>query len=305
MLLPKNIRGTVECKIDQSAEGYLIKCKANLDGVEDSYTLRLQLAGGLTFPYGIDASDNVVLGNNLTIVGDVLVRKENLSIGNNGIIKGSVYLMGGDLILGQGTVIERDVLTVGSVDPSTNGAKATVQGNVILAGSIDKNITVNGTVTKTSVEVVRAEISKRVNTAEPPLPATPSFFPNSAVKVQGNVISEGGKTYYTGNSVENGLSVSNTTLTFQIPSTGLLSLAVTKLDLGNSTTINIQGTGVVMIYVRDTVYANQLTINMNKDTRLLITRTLGRSTTGKKIFTSRTVLLYRKADCTYTHPRKT
>lgn len=153
---------------------------------------------------------------------------------------------------------------------------------MILAGSVDKKITVNGTVTKTSVEVVRAEISKRVNTAEPPLPATPSFFPNSAVKVQGNEISEGGKTYYTGNSVENGLSVSNTTLTFQIPSTGLLSIAVTKLDLGNSTTINIQGTGVVMIYVRDTVYANQLKINMNKDTRLLIYSNTGEINDGKE-----------------------
>jgi len=123
MLLPKNIRGTVECKIDQSAEGYLIKCKANLDGVEDSYTLMLQLAGGLTFRYSIDASEKVDPENNVEIVGDVLVRKGNLSIGNGGRIKGSVYLMGdptgGTLRLGQGTVIERDVLAVGSVNVST------------------------------------------------------------------------------------------------------------------------------------------------------------------------------------------
>ncbi|MGB9789604.1 MAG: DUF7305 domain-containing protein [Thermotoga caldifontis] len=86
------------------------------------------------------------------------------------------------------------------------------------------------------------------------------------------MISEGGKTYYTGNSVEDGLSITNNaTLTLQIPSTGLLSIAVTKLDLGNNTTITIEGTGVVMIYVKERVEAgNKLKINMNKDTRLLI-----------------------------------
>lgn len=146
---------------------------------------------------------------------------------------------------------------------------------MILAGSVDKKITVNGTVTKTSVDEVRAEISRRVNTAEPPLPATPTFFPSPAVKLKEEkiiLISESGKTYYTGDSVEDGLSITNNaTLTLQIPSTGLLSIAVTKLDLGNNTTITIEGTGVVMIYVKERVEAgNKLKINMNKDTRLLI-----------------------------------
>lgn len=158
------------------------------------------------------------------------------------------------------------------LDPSTQGAKATVQGNVILAGSVHENITVNGTVTEASTETVLDEIKKRLDTAEPPLPATPTFFPSPAVKLQGNVISESEKTYYT-DTVDSGLTVKDlkiSTLTLKIPSTGLLSIAVTKLDLGEKTTITIDGTGVVMIYVRDTVYANQLTINMNKDTRLLI-----------------------------------
>ncbi|WP_041076213.1 DUF7305 domain-containing protein [Thermotoga caldifontis] len=271
-------RGTVECEIDRSAEEYTIKCKASLDGVEDSYTLTLiliQLASDLTLPYAIDANGKVLGKNNLTIDGDVLVRKGDLRIGQHGTIKGSVYLMGdptgGNLILEQGGVIEGDVLAVGNVESPKN--RVTIEGDVILAGSLDKNITVKGTVTATSVEAVRAEISRRVNTTEPPLPATPTFFPEPAVQLQGNVISisEGGKTYYNGRSVEDGLSVSNTTLTLKIPSTGLLSIAVTKLDLGNNTTIKIEGTGVVMIYVRDEVdVKNHLTIKMNKDTRLLI-----------------------------------
>ena len=270
-------RGTVECSVTPISNGYEIRCKARLDKVEDSYSLTLDLLGGLTFPYGIDSDGPVTLGNNVTIAGDILLRRGDLKVGNGALLQGSVYLMGGNSIpidggsffLGQDAVVERDVLAVGNVAGATGGAKATIQGSAMVAGSIDKNITVQGTKTTASVADVRDEISRRLDTNKPPLPVTPPFFPSSAIKLTGTVISETDRTYYT-TTVEGGLSVSNVTLTLRIPSTGLLSIAVTNLDLGNHTTINIEGEGIAMIYVRDKLDANQLTINMGEKTRLLI-----------------------------------
>jgi len=266
--------GLLQCSLNSTSTGYIVRCVAKLDNVEDSYSLKLSLLGGLTFPYGIDSNAPVALGNNVTISGDILLRRGNLGIGNNTVVTGSVYLMGGTesppdggtVTLANNVVIERDVLAVGRV----TGSGATVKGNVIYADSIDSGITVRGEKIKMSADRIREEISKRVNIDKPPLPVTPRFFPTEAVKLDGRTISASDRTYYTGNSPENGLAVSNTTLTLSIPSSGLLSIAVTKLDLGNNTMINIEGNGTVMIYVRDTLYANQLTINMNENTRLLL-----------------------------------
>uniref|UniRef100_A0A832MPD9 DUF7305 domain-containing protein n=1 Tax=Pseudothermotoga hypogea TaxID=57487 RepID=A0A832MPD9_9THEM len=280
-------RGTIECSLIPISNGYEVKCKAILDKVEDSYSLALILRGGLTFRYAIDTVTMEVNNNKLKIVGDVLVRNGSLDTGNNSTVTGNVYLMNGslditnnstvtgsvylangNLTMKNNSVVEEDVLAVGNVTGT-----GTIRRNAVVTGTIESGVTVLGDKTENaSSAYVLDEISRRVNISpptSPPLPATPTFFPNPAVKLTGTVISETDRTYYT-TTVEGGLSVSNVTLTLRIPSTGLLSIAVTNLDLGNHTTINIEGEGIAMIYVRDKLDANQLTINMGEKTRLLI-----------------------------------
>lgn len=264
--------GTIECSLTETSTGYVVKCTAKIGNVEDSYSLTL--LKGLTFWYGIDSDGPVTLENNLTIDGDILVRRGDLTIGNNSIVKGSVYLLGGTTIrpdggnvtLGNNATVTGDVLAVGDI----SGNKATIEGDAIYAGGIDNGITVSRRKIRTSVEEVRNEIARRLDLERPPLPAAPSFFPSPAVPLAGNTISDSSKTYYTEDNVDKGLVVSNVTLTFRIPSDGVLSIAATNLYLGNNTTINIEGEGIVMIYVKDKIYANQLTINMSENTRLLI-----------------------------------
>ncbi|WP_448535394.1 DUF7305 domain-containing protein [Pseudothermotoga sp.] len=265
-------RGTVECSVTSILNGYKIRCTARLDGVEDSYSLTLQLLGGLTFRRAIDTVTMDVKNNNLKIVGDVLVRQGSLDTGNNSIITGDVYLTNGTLTLGNNSFVERDVLAVGNV--TGNG---TIRRHAIVTGTVGSGVTVLGDKTENaSSAYVREEISRRIDTSEPPLPATPTFFPNPAVKLTGTVISESNQTYYTGSATENGLSIGNNeTLTLKIPSDGVLSFAVKKLNFGNNVTIEVEGNGVVMIYVEDDITAgNKLDIipkpNTQSQFRLLI-----------------------------------
>lgn len=270
--------GTIECSLTETSTGYVVKCTAKIGNVEDSYSLTL--LKGLTFWCGIDSDGPVTFGNNLTIDGDILVRRGDLTISNNATVTGSVYLLGGTTIPTDGgtvtlgnndVVIEGDVLAVGDI----SGNKATIEGDAIYAGSIDNGITVSGRKIRTTVEEVRNEIARRLDLERPPLPATPTFYATStdatsAVKLDGNIISDSSKTYYTGDSVKNGLEVPSV-LTLQIPSSGLLSIAASSLIVNSNTTINVEGTGVVMIYVENKVdVKNRLIINMATETRLLI-----------------------------------
>jgi hypothetical protein len=264
-------RGTIKCSVTSISNEYKITCTARLDGVEDSYSLTLILMGGLTYRYAIDTVTMEVNNNNLKIVGDVLVRDRSLDIGNNSAITGNIYLMNGslnvgnnsvvtgdiylrngNLTLGNNSVVENDVLAVGNVTGS-----GTIRRNVIVTGTVERNVTVLGDKTENaSSAYVLDEISRRVNASSPmspPLPATPSFFPNPAVKLNGTVISESDKTYYT-DSLQDGLKVSKN-LTLKIPSTGLLSIAATSLTLRNNATIEVDGSGIVMIYVEGDITA--------------------------------------------------
>ncbi len=241
-------RGVIECSVSQISNEYKIRCTARLDGVEDSYSLTLQLLGGLTFKRAIDTVTMDVKNNNLNIVGDVLVRRGSLDTGNNSTITGDVYLTDGTLTLGNNSVVEKDVLAVGNITGS-----GTIRRNVIVTGTVQSAVTVLGDKTENaSSAYVREEISRRIDTSEPPLPATPTFFPNPAVKLTGTVISETERTYYT-TTVEDGLSIDDKTLTLKIPSDGTLWFAVKKLNFRNNVTIEVEGNGVVMIYVEDDI----------------------------------------------------
>ncbi|WP_448516404.1 DUF7305 domain-containing protein [Pseudothermotoga sp.] len=263
-------RGVIECSVSQISNEYKIRCTARLDGVEDSYSLTLQLLGGLTFKRAIDTVTMDVKNNNLNIVGDVLVRRGSLDTGNNSTITGDVYLTDGTLTLGNNSVVEKDVLAVGNITGS-----GTIRRNVIVTGTVQSAVTVLGDKTENaSSAYVREEISRRIDTSEPPLPATPTFFPNPAVKLTGTVISETERTYYT-TTVEDGLSIDDKTLTLKIPSDGTLWFAVKKLNFRNNVTIEVEGNGVVMIYVEDDITAgNKLDIKPKPNTqsqfRLLI-----------------------------------
>uniref|UniRef100_A0A832MNV0 Polymer-forming cytoskeletal protein n=1 Tax=Pseudothermotoga hypogea TaxID=57487 RepID=A0A832MNV0_9THEM len=305
-------RGTIECSLIPISNGYEVKCKAILDKVEDSYSLALILRGGLTFRYAIDTVTMEVNNNNLKIVGDVLVRDGSLGTGNNSTVTGNVYLMNGSLSIGENSVVtgnvylmngslnidnnstitgnvylangsltmknnsvvEEDVLAIGNVTGT-----GTIRRNAVVTGTIESGVTVLGDKTENaSSTYVLDEISRRVNTSpptSPPLPATPTFFPNPAVKLTDTVISESNRTYYTGSATENGLSIDDKTLTLRIPSDGELSFAVKKLNFGNNVTIEVEGNGVVMIYVEDDITAgNKLDIipkpNTQSQFRLLI-----------------------------------
>ncbi|HCO98323.1 MAG TPA: hypothetical protein DIT29_06350 [Pseudothermotoga sp.] len=306
-------RGTIECSLIPISNGYEVKCKAILDKVEDSYSLALILRGGLTFRYAIDTVTMEVKNNNLKIVGDVLVRDGSLDTGNNSAVTGNVYLMNGSLSIGENSVVtgnvylmdgslnitnnsavtgnvylangnltmgnksvvEEDVLAIGNVTGT-----GTIRRNAVVTGTIESGVTVLGDKTENaSSTYVLDEISRRVNTSpptSPPLPATPTFFPDPAVKLTDTVISESNRTYYTGSATENGLSIDNNeTLTLKIPSDGVLSFAVKKLNFGNNVTIEVEGNGVVMIYVEDDITAgNKLDIipkpNTQSQFRLLI-----------------------------------
>ncbi|WP_448522781.1 DUF7305 domain-containing protein [Pseudothermotoga sp.] len=246
-------RGTIECSFTSIPDGYQryrIRCTARLDGVEDSYSLTLDLRGGLTFKRAIDTVTMDVKNNNLKITGDVLVRQGSLDTGNNSTITGDVYLNSGTLTLGNNSVVDGNVLAVGNVTGS-----GTIRRNAIVTGAIGSGVTVLGDKTENaSTTYVLDEISRRIDTSEPPLPATPTFFPNPAVKLTGTVISQSNQTYYTGNGPGNGLSIGNNeTLTLRIPSDGRLWFAVKKLIIRNNATIEVEGNGVVMIYVEDDI----------------------------------------------------